>query len=142
MVGWPKLCCKNRVSLSRGPHFVSLLRVFKIFLQTKYCRYPVGTSYKTEDCSECLCKIGGVSHCAPKVCDPCEKGLRSTVTTTCQCTCQPCPDGTTLCPTSDVCFNSTLWCNGIQDCPDDETGCVTTTPKTTTTTPTPVTAES
>ncbi|KAJ3643777.1 hypothetical protein Zmor_026489 [Zophobas morio] len=103
--------------------------------------YPVGTSYKTEDCSECLCKIGGVSHCAPKVCDPCEKGLRSTVTTTCQCTCQPCPDGTTLCPTSDVCINSTLWCNGIQDCPDDETGCVTTTPKTTTTTPTPVTAE-
>jgi von Willebrand factor len=108
--------------------------------------YPVGTSYKEEDCSECLCKIGGVSHCSPKQCDSCEKGLRSTVTSTCKCTCQPCPDGTTLCPTSDVCINSTLWCNGVQDCPDDEIGCPTTetptkaTTRTTTTTPTPPTA--
>ncbi|RZC42307.1 hemocytin, partial [Asbolus verrucosus] len=88
--------------------------------------YPVGAVYKKEDCSECLCKLGGGSYCTPKQCDTCENGLRSTVTTTCKCTCQPCPDGTTLCPTSNICINSTLWCNGIRDCPDDEINCITT----------------
>ncbi|EFA10333.2 hemocytin [Tribolium castaneum] len=100
--------------------------------------YPVGTSFKKEDCSECLCKIGGVPHCTPKQCETCEKGLRSTVTSTCKCTCQPCPDDTILCPTSSVCINATLWCNGVQDCPDDEVGCPTTVQTTTTPKPTTV----
>lgn len=45
--------------------------------------YKVGTSYKKEDCSECLCKIGGTSYCTPKYCDPCEKGwyLSNSLTT-------------------------------------------------------------
>lgn len=82
--------------------------------------------YENDECSECLCKLGGVPHCTPKKCKPCEKNLKSTLTNTCKCTCQPCPESTTLCPTSNICINSTLWCNGIQDCPDDETNCITT----------------
>ncbi|XP_050302983.1 hemocytin [Anthonomus grandis grandis] len=88
--------------------------------------YEVGSVFEKEDCSECICKLGGVSHCNPKHCVACKEGLRSVVTSTCQCTCQPCPEGTILCPTSGICINSTLWCNGIQDCPDDEVNCQTT----------------
>lgn len=98
------------------------------------CRYAVGTVYETEDCSQCICKIGGVPYCTPKVCEKCEKGLRSVVTSTCGCVCQPCDEGTILCPTSNVCINATLWCNKIQDCPDDELNCITTTPEPETTT--------
>lgn len=54
----------------------------------------------------------------------------------CDCQCQPCKNGTKLCPTSNVCLDKYLWCNGIQDCPDDEIDCpVITTTKTTTSTP-------
>uniref|UniRef100_A0AAR5PSZ2 F5/8 type C domain-containing protein n=1 Tax=Dendroctonus ponderosae TaxID=77166 RepID=A0AAR5PSZ2_DENPD len=95
--------------------------------------YEVGSVFEKEDCSECICKLGGVSHCTPKHCAPCKEGLRSTVTSTCRCTCQPCPENTILCPTSNICINSTLWCNGVQDCPDDEVNCVTTSIPTTTT---------
>lgn len=41
----------------------------------EHITYKIGTSYKKEDCSECLCKIGGTSYCTPKKCDSCEKGL-------------------------------------------------------------------
>lgn len=51
------------------------------------------------------------------------QGLRSVITSTCQCICKPCEEGTILCPTSGVCINETLWCNGVKECPDDETGC-------------------
>ncbi|XP_030749920.1 hemocytin [Sitophilus oryzae] len=101
--------------------------------------YEVGTAFEKEDCSECICKLGGVSYCTPKECGSCKEGLRSTVTSTCHCTCQPCPEGTTLCRTSNICINSTLWCNGIQDCPDDELNCVVTTVKPTTRAPTTTT---
>ncbi|XP_056642321.1 hemocytin [Diorhabda sublineata] len=86
-------------------------------------RYSIGAIYEKEDCSECICKLGGVEHCTPKKCEPCAEGLRSTVTTTCACNCQPCEEGTILCPTSNICINSTLWCNGEEDCPDDEIYC-------------------
>lgn len=46
------------------------------------------------------------------------------VTSTCQCICKPCEEGTILCPTSGICINETLWCNGVKECPDDETDCV------------------
>nr|CAH7739498.1 unnamed protein product [Callosobruchus chinensis] len=85
--------------------------------------YAVGSVFTKDDCSECMCKIGGIAYCTPKKCDPCKEGMKSTVTSTCSCTCQPCPEGTKLCPTSNVCLNSTLWCNGVQDCPDDEADC-------------------
>lgn len=85
--------------------------------------YEVGSVFEKEDCSECICKLGGIEHCSPKQCGPCKEGLRSTVTSTCQCTCQPCPEGTVLCPRSNICINSSLWCNGVQDCPDDEINC-------------------
>nr|CAI5832157.1 unnamed protein product [Callosobruchus analis] len=96
---------------------------YKPYHNKSCCRYAVGSIFTKNDCSECMCKIGGVAYCTPKKCEPCKEGMKSTVTSTCSCTCQPCPEGTKLCPTSNVCLNSTLWCNGVQDCPDDETDC-------------------
>lgn len=49
--------------------------------------------------------------------------MRSVVTVTCGCSCQPCEEGQTLCLTSNICINSTFWCNGVNDCPDDEINC-------------------
>lgn len=57
------------------------------------------------------------------------------ITSTCQCICKPCEEGKILCPTSGVCINATLWCNGVKECPDDETGCETTVPAESVTTP-------
>ncbi|KAJ8974052.1 hypothetical protein NQ317_002298, partial [Molorchus minor] len=86
--------------------------------------YAVGAIFEQEDCSQCTCKLGGVSYCTPK---NVIAGLRSTVTSTCACTCQPCPEDTVLCPTSNICINSTLWCDGIRNCADDEFDCPTAT---------------
>lgn len=36
--------------------------------------YEVGSVFEKEDCSECICKLGGVSHCTPKQCGPCKEG--------------------------------------------------------------------
>lgn len=86
--------------------------------------YAVGSVYETEDCRECVCAMGGTAACMPKKCEPCgEPGLRSVVSELCTCLCKPCPTGTVHCPTSDVCINDTAWCNGVQDCPDDEVNC-------------------
>lgn len=101
--------------------------------------YPIGSTFEEEDCQQCVCKLGGNSHCTPKKCDKCPEGLRSSVTSTCACTCKPCPPNEILCPTSNICINSTLWCNGIQDCPDDELNCPTTVEEIPTTTPIPTT---
>lgn len=91
--------------------------------------------YETEDCQQCVCSIGGTASCLPKKCEPCsEPDLRSVVGELCACLCKPCPAGTRHCVTSDVCINETAWCNGVQDCPDDETDCpkiISTTPITT-----------
>lgn len=51
------------------------------------------------------------------------QGLKKTLTSTCECTCKPCPEKTKLCPTSNICINETLWCDGISDCGDDELNC-------------------
>lgn len=50
-------------------------------------------------------------------------GLRPLKTATCVCLCEPCPKNQILCPTSGVCIPETAWCDGIQDCPDDELQC-------------------
>lgn len=49
--------------------------------------------------------------------------MQVVVTELCSCVCKPCPFGTRHCPTSNICLNETLWCNGVQDCPDDEKNC-------------------
>lgn len=86
--------------------------------------YEIGENYQTEDCSECICKIGGVPECRPKVCQPCGSGLRRENPKSCSCTCIKCPPDSILCPTSGQCIPEEDWCNGVQDCPDDEKGCV------------------
>lgn len=86
--------------------------------------YAVGSMYETEDCQECMCILGGTSACQTKKCGPChEPGLQSIVGKLCACMCKPCPQGTKYCPTSNVCVNETAWCDGVQDCPDDEKDC-------------------
>lgn len=101
-------------------------------------RYPVGTTFENDDCSNCLCLLFGKTQCKKKTCDKCPAGLRSELTATCGCVCKPCPNGQVLCPTSGVCIDKELWCNGIDDCPDDEKDCPTTTPPKTTTIEPPV----
>lgn len=39
--------------------------------QTLLTRYAVGSVFEQEDCSQCICKLGGVSHCTPKRCNQC-----------------------------------------------------------------------
>ncbi|XP_026826604.1 hemocytin isoform X2 [Ooceraea biroi] len=86
--------------------------------------YAIGSMYETEDCQECMCTLGGTAACQRKQCEPCqEPGLQSVVGKLCACLCKPCPQGTKLCPTSNVCVNETAWCDGVQDCPDDERDC-------------------
>lgn len=85
--------------------------------------YAVGSIYETEDCQECVCTMGGTPTCTPKKCEPCNSGEQSVVIERCNCMCKPCPTGTKHCPTSNVCINETAWCNGVQDCPDDEMDC-------------------
>lgn len=86
-------------------------------------RYEVGAQYETEDCSQCMCVLGGVAQCKPQICPPCQTGLRPIKTATCVCLCEPCPIYQILCPTSSVCIPESSWCDGVQDCPDDELQC-------------------
>lgn len=86
--------------------------------------YPAGETYLTETCSECICQIGGIPQCTPKVCKPCGNGLRRTSPGTCDCKCEKCPPDTVLCKTSGECIAESSWCDGIQDCPDDELNCL------------------
>lgn len=88
--------------------------------------YDIGEVYQTENCSDCVCKIGGVPDCKPKVCPPCGKGLRRESPQSCSCKCAKCPEETILCPTSGECIPESNWCDGIQDCPDDEKTCLAT----------------
>uniref|UniRef100_A0A8D8ZF36 Hemocytin n=1 Tax=Cacopsylla melanoneura TaxID=428564 RepID=A0A8D8ZF36_9HEMI len=85
--------------------------------------YSVGTTYNTESCEQCTCSIGGIPTCHKKHCEKCPEGLRSKMSSSCECSCEPCPSGTKLCPTSNFCLNTTQWCDGVRDCPDDELNC-------------------
>ncbi|XP_077495549.1 uncharacterized protein LOC144106577 isoform X2 [Amblyomma americanum] len=86
-------------------------------------RFPVGGILETRTCHECQCQLGGRSSCLPKTCPPCPKGRPQTISPDCACGCGSCPDGHRLCPTSGECIDEELWCNGIVNCPDDETEC-------------------
>ncbi|PNF36643.1 hypothetical protein B7P43_G19101, partial [Cryptotermes secundus] len=96
-----------------------------------YITYAVGTLFDSQDCKECICKIGGIASCKEKICPHCEQGLQRLLTPSCGCICKPCPSGTVLCPTSNICINATSWCDGVEDCPDDESDCTTPTVPTT-----------
>lgn len=76
-----------------------------------------------EDCSQCVCTINGIAQCKPQVCKPCEKGLRPVKTKSCSCRCEPCPDKEILCESSGACIPESAWCDGIEDCSDDEIAC-------------------
>ncbi|XP_069683352.1 hemocytin isoform X2 [Periplaneta americana] len=100
--------------------------------------YAVGSMFDTKNCQHCICKVGGSTACKEKECPPCSQGLQKVVTPSCGCVCKPCPTGAVLCPTSNICINATSWCDGVEDCPDDEQDCTTTTtPPTTPITPVP-----
>lgn len=85
--------------------------------------YGVGAHFESDDCSQCTCVLGGIVQCKPQDCKPCAKGLRRVKSTACICLCEPCPIGHVLCPTSGACIPELAWCNGVQDCPDDEIYC-------------------
>nr|CAD7570854.1 unnamed protein product [Timema californicum] len=102
-------------SLARCPCFVGLIP------------YAVGTTFLSEDCHECQCNLRGVVKCDEKpFCGKCDQGLQSVLTPSCGCTCKPCPAETLLCATSNICINASSWCDGVEDCPDDERNCPTT----------------
>nr|XP_014086275.2 hemocytin [Bactrocera oleae] len=87
----------------------------------EYSTYPIGSKFENKQCEECVCVLGGHSNCKPKKCPPCvETNLRSLVTPDCFCKCEPCPKYQRICPSSGDCIPELLWCNGVQDCADDE----------------------
>ncbi|BES96307.1 Hypothetical protein NTJ_09116 [Nesidiocoris tenuis] len=88
-----------------------------------FISYAIGTVFDSEDCEQCTCALNGVAQCEPKKCPPCGKGLRRVTTNLCSCTCEPCPLGQVLCPTSNICIRESSWCDGVMDCPDDEINC-------------------
>lgn len=85
--------------------------------------YGVGAQYESEDCSKCICVLGGIAQCKPQECPPCSNGTRRIQSASCLCLCEPCPKGDVLCPSSGACIPETAWCDGVQDCPDDELNC-------------------
>ncbi|XP_041977645.1 hemocytin isoform X2 [Aricia agestis] len=92
----------------------------------KYMTYEVGATYRGVSCDQCVCKIGGVSDCRPAETCECAPDLVPHLTKDCQCLCEPCANGTRICPTSKLCLPLERWCDGLQDCPDDERDCTTT----------------
>lgn len=88
-----------------------------------HIQYGIGAVYELDDCSKCVCTIGGVPQCKPKECAPCGKGLRPVKSATCVCLCEACPKYEVLCQSSGACIPEKSWCDGIQDCPDDEIMC-------------------
>lgn len=95
------------------------LNVYDVFF---IFSYPIGTKYQLSDCSKCICQLGGHAQCTPFECPQCEKGLRSVSPAPCSCSCEPCPEGQVICANG-VCISEESWCDGIQDCPDDELNC-------------------
>lgn len=85
--------------------------------------YAIGSVFEKEDCSSCVCMLGGFAECSPQKCSPCEEGLRRSDNISCSCICEPCPPDTIICPTNGACIPEGSWCDGIQDCPDDEVSC-------------------
>ncbi|XP_014235981.1 hemocytin [Trichogramma pretiosum] len=82
------------------------------------CNIPSGQS----SCDSCTCEPGGFVECKPKECPYCSlAGQRPTLNPeTCECDCNDCPKDHKICPTNGDCIRNDQWCDGIQDCPDDE----------------------
>ncbi|CAH2073181.1 unnamed protein product, partial [Iphiclides podalirius] len=91
-----------------------------------FITYGVGSAFRGTNCDECMCKLGGITDCKPvKECN-CEPDLVPKLSPdTCECTCEPCPEGSRLCPSSKLCLPLERWCDGLQDCGDDERLCST-----------------
>lgn len=85
--------------------------------------YGVGAQFESNDCAQCTCVLGGNLQCKPRDCQPCGKGLRRVVSASCLCRCEPCPANEILCQTSGTCIPEAKWCDGVQDCADDELNC-------------------
>ncbi|XP_049862899.1 hemocytin [Schistocerca gregaria] len=106
---WNGEMCVNR---SQCPCFVG------------HIPYATGKIYDTEKCETCVCKLNGVPECKTKTCSGCPEGLRGVlIKGICECRCEPCPPATRLCPTSGACVHESVWCDGVEDCPDDEVAC-------------------
>ncbi|XP_043237348.1 hemocytin-like [Amphibalanus amphitrite] len=100
--------------------------------------YEVGSLFDLSNCQECVCGLGGERTCDRKDCPLCGGNLVSELSESCDCQCNPCPDGTRICLTSRTCLEEEKWCDGVKQCPDDEGDeCDETTTTTTTTTTTP-----
>ncbi|RXG62289.1 Hemocytin [Armadillidium vulgare] len=69
-------------------------------------------------------------NCVPEIICPCyhEGGERPVQTPSCKCVCKPCPENTRLCPSNDFCLEDKKWCDGIENCPNDEVDCPTLAP--------------
>ncbi|CAK1545090.1 unnamed protein product [Leptosia nina] len=87
--------------------------------------YPVGSSFRGDKCDDCMCKMGGVTDCRPATECVCGPELVPQLSSACECVCEPCANGTRICPTSKLCLPLEKWCDGLQDCPDDERDCTT-----------------
>ncbi|XP_030375562.1 hemocytin [Scaptodrosophila lebanonensis] len=85
-----------------------------------YMMYPIGSKFENAACEECVCVVGGHKSCKPKKCPSCSGQLRPVLSADCFCKCEPCPKLQRLCPSSGDCIPELLWCNGVQDCADDE----------------------
>nr|XP_042904159.1 uncharacterized protein LOC107439698 isoform X4 [Parasteatoda tepidariorum] len=89
--------------------------------------YQVSDKIIDLDCRECFCALGGSSKCVEKKCPQCSENERSILKEDCSCTCEECEAGKVLCPTHHECIPKQRWCDGIEDCHDDELNCTSTT---------------
>jgi von Willebrand factor len=88
-------------------------------------KYAVGSRFLLKDCSDCICRKGGVPQCQAFACQHCENPeYQNEHTSDCNCICKPCPQGFRICPTSRICIREEQWCDGIEDCADDEKDCI------------------
>ncbi|VVD02631.1 unnamed protein product [Leptidea sinapis] len=87
------------------------------------CPYTVGSMFRGDNCDECICKLGGITDCRPVTQCVCKPDLVPKLSPSCECLCEPCSNGTKICPTSKLCLPTEKWCDGLQDCPDDERDC-------------------
>ncbi|XP_022121224.2 hemocytin [Pieris rapae] len=95
-----------------------------------FMSYPVGSAFRGDKCDDCMCKLGGVTDCRPAADCICAPDLVPHLSPACECLCEPCANGTKICPTSKLCLPLEKWCDGLQDCPDDERDCTTRAPVT------------
>jgi hypothetical protein len=88
-------------------------------------KYAIGSRFLLKDCSDCICRKGGVPQCQAFACQHCENPeYQNDHTSDCNCICKPCPQGFRICTTSRICIREEKWCDGIEDCDEDEKDCI------------------